>query len=377
VMHLNRNLELLVQDRTEELSRSEQKYRRIFEGSMDMIFILDEHGLFVDINPAGLTTLGYLRDDLIGKMALTDLFLSPNECEDLVRDVRSEGFVKDRECHFIEKNGSELHALLSATVRKDQSGRVRSYEGIAKDITARVHMERQLQRADKLASLGQISTGIAHEINNPLGIMLGYTQLLLRDHHSGSQTYDDLKTIEKHARNCKTIVEDLLKFARGARTVKALVDVNECLTEVGSLLSHQFELDNISLQSDLDPSVPQIIADAEKLKQVFMNLLMNAKQAISRNGHITVTTAIDNSRDKIKISIEDSGCGIPQELIYKIFDPFFTTKPVGEGTGLGLSVSYGIIQDHSGRVEVESRPGKGTKFVITLPVEGEPSQTVQ
>jgi signal transduction histidine kinase len=263
-----------------------------------------------------------------------------------------------------------MHALLSATARKDESGKVTSYEGIAKDITARVHMERQLQRADKLASLGQISTGIAHEINNPLGIMLGYTQLLLRDHSPGSQIHDDLKTIEKHARNCKTIVEDLLKFARGAKTVKALVDVNECIKEVYSLLSHQFELDNISLQACLDDSVPEIVADAEKLKQVFMNLLVNAKQAIARNGQITVTTRVDDSKDNIQISIEDSGCGIPQELIYKIFDPFFTTKPVGEGTGLGLSVSYGIIQDHNGRIEVESRPGNGAKFVITLPVEG-------
>ncbi len=376
VMHLNRNLELLVRHRTEELSRSEQKYRRIFEGSMDMIFILDAQGNFLDINRAGFETLGYGRDDLIGKRALAELFSSKQDYEDLIRDIRLEGFVKDRECHFLEKSGSELHTLLSVTVRKDESGRATSYEGIAKDITARVHMERQLQRADKLASLGQISTGIAHEINNPLGIMLGYTQLLLRDHASGSQIHDDLKTIEKHARNCKTIVEDLLKFARGARTNKTLADVNECLREVSSLLAHQLELDNIAVRTDLDESIPKIIADAEKLKQVFMNLLMNAKQAISRNGEITVTTSIEDSGDSVQVSISDTGCGIPHDLIDKVFDPFFTTKPVGEGTGLGLSVSYGIIQDHNGRIEVESRQGKGTKFVITLPVEGDRGQVI-
>lgn len=373
VMHLNRNLESLVRHRTEELSRSEQKYRRIFEGSMDMIFILDEQGRFLDLNPAGLATLGYGREDLIGKMSLRRLFSSDQDYETLIRDIHSTGFVTDRECRFLEKNGSELNILLSATVRKDQTGRPASYEGIAKDITARVHMERQLQRADKLASLGQISTGIAHEINNPLGVMLGYTQLLLRDHPPGTQIHDDLKTIEKHGRNCKAVVEDLLKFARSTRTQKALVDLNESLAEVASLLAHQFELDKVALHTEFDPSLPQIVADAEKLKQVFMNLLMNAKQAISGKGEIVVRTSKESPGDRVQVSVTDTGCGIPSDLIDKIFDPFFTTKPVGEGTGLGLSVSYGIIQDHSGRIEVESHAGKGSKFVVTLPVQEESS----
>jgi two-component system, NtrC family, sensor kinase len=373
VMHLNRNLESLVRHRTEELGRSEQKYRRVFQGSMDMIFILDDQALFLDVNPAGLATLGYDRQDLIGKITLRELFSCGQDYENLIQDIRSAGFVKDRECRLLEKSGSEIHVLLSATARKDESGRPASYEGIGKDITARVHMERQLLRADKLASLGQVSTGIAHEINNPLGVMLGYTQLLLRDHPPGTQIHDDLKTIEKHGRNCKAVVEDLLKFARSTRTTKTLVNLNESLTEVTSLLAHQFELDNIVLRTELDGSLPKMVADAEKLKQVFMNLLMNAKQAISGKGQITIATSKEDSGESVQVSVADTGCGIPSDLIDKIFDPFFTTKPVGEGTGLGLSVSYGIIQDHSGRIEVESHPGQGSKFVITLPVQEEPS----
>lgn len=376
VMRLNRNLESLVRHRTEELSRSEQKYRRIFEGSMDMIFILDEQGRFLDLNPAGLATLGYDRQDLLGSITLRELFLSDQGYETLIRDIHSAGFVKDRECRLLGRGGSELHMLLSATVRKDESGRPASYEGIAKDITARVHMERRLQRADKLASLGQISTGIAHEINNPLGVMLGYTQLLLRDHPPGTQIHDDLKTIEKHGRNCKAVVEDLLKFARSTRTTKTLVDLNESLREVTSLLAHQFELDNIALRTELDGSLPNMVADAEKLKQVFMNLLMNAKQAISGKGEITIATSKEGSGESVQVSVSDTGCGIPPDLIDKVFDPFFTTKPVGEGTGLGLSVSYGIIQDHGGRIEVESQPGQGSKFVVTLPVQADPSSSI-
>lgn len=369
VMHLNRNLESLVVQRTEELSRSEKKYRRIFEGSMDMIFILDDQGLFLDINEAGLTALGdRKRDEVTGTMSLADLFESSDDYRQFVSDLHSDGYVKDRQCHLRAADGSDFYILVSATVRKDDAGRVISYEGMAKDITARLYMERQLQQADKLASLGQISTGLAHEINNPLGVMLGYTQLLLRDNAPGTQIYDDLKTIEKHARNCKTVVEDLLKFARSTRTTKSSIDINECIEDVISLLGHQFELDNITVDARLDQNLPPLIADGEKLKQVFMNLLMNAKQAISGEGSIQVGTRLDSPGRNVLVSISDNGCGIPARQINRIFDPFFTTKPVGEGTGLGLSVSYGIIQDHDGRIEVDSRPGKGSTFTLVLPV---------
>lgn len=369
VMHLNKNLESLVVQRTEELSRSERKYRRMFERSMDMIFILDDQGRFLDINKAGLKALGYSSPRaLTGNTRLADLFEQQDEYEALVRDLHADGYVMDRQCRLRSADGSELCILVSATVRKDDARSVVGYEGIAKDITARLHMERQLQQADKLASLGQISTGLAHEINNPLGVMLGYTQLLLRDNSPGTQIYDDLKTIEKHARNCKTVVEDLLKFARGTRTTKSSIEVNDCLLEVLSLLGHQFELDNITVKTRLDGNLPSLTADGEKLKQVFMNLLMNSRQAITGEGLIEVKTSLDGSGSNVLVSFADNGCGIPATQIDKIFDPFFTTKPVGEGTGLGLSVSYGIIQDHDGRIEVESRPGTGSTFTLVLPV---------
>lgn len=367
VMRLNQDLESLVQHRTQELAQSEKKYRRVFEGSMDIIFILDSSARFIDMNKAGVTTLRHERREEVVGMPLEEVFVAREDCVKLIQDLDFYGFVIDRECNFIAKGGSQLHVLLSATSRKNDAGVIESYEGIAKDITARVHMERQLQRADKLASLGQISTGIAHEINNPLGVMLGYTQLLLRDHTPGTQIHDDLKTIEKHARNCKTIVEDLLKFARGTTTRMDLIHVNQTLDEVVSLLAHQFELDKIILRKEFDLGLPSIVADGEKLKQVFMNLLMNAKHSMTGPGTIGITTASDHSDGSVRIAISDNGCGIPEGIIGKIFDPFFTTKPVGEGTGLGLSVSYGIIHDHNGRIEVKSVPDRGTTFTIILP----------
>ncbi|MEW6349916.1 MAG: ATP-binding protein [Thermodesulfobacteriota bacterium] len=374
VLHLNRNLENLVRHRTDELSKSEKKYRRIFEGSMDMIFVLDPTGRFGEINPAGLGTLGYEREDLIGRTAFGDLFVSREGFRLFMEDLDGKGFVRDREFKLYTKRGDELHLLLSATARKTDAGEVERYEGIGKDITSRVQMERQLQRADRLASLGQISTGIAHEINNPLGIMLGYTQLLLRDHPPESEIHDDLKIIEKHARNCKTVVEDLLKFARSSPTRKGSVDVNQCLDEVVSLLAHQLELDNIVLKWDPDLTVPRVTADGEKLKQVFMNLLMNARQAITGKGTITLHTSSDVPNSMVHVTCSDTGSGIPYDAIDKIFDPFFTTKPVGEGTGLGLSVSYGIVAEHNGRIEVQSQVGLGSTFTVSLPAGAEKDQ---
>ncbi|MBI5570400.1 MAG: PAS domain S-box protein [Desulfomonile tiedjei] len=378
VMRLNRNLESLVRQRTEELSRSEKKYRRVFEGSMDMIFILDGDARFVDINNAGLTSLGYAaKEELVGVLDFRSFFVHEPDYIGLMNELRTNGFVRDRECRLRSNQGSELFVLLSATARTDGQSGITGYEGIAKDLTARLLMEKQLQRADKLASLGQISTGIAHEINNPLGVMLGYTQLLLRENTEGTQVYEDLKIIEKHARNCKTVVDDLLKFARGTRTNKTSIEVNQCVQEVLSLVSHQFELDKITLETDLDPDLPTLVADGEKLKQVIMNLLMNARQAIQGSGSISVATKADPAEQCLRISIRDTGCGIPDELIDKIFDPFFTTKPVGEGTGLGLSVSYGIIQDHNGLIEAHSEVDSGSTFTVVLPVTmGTPPQSV-
>jgi PAS domain S-box-containing protein len=370
VRRLNRDLESLVQRRTEELSRSERKYRRIFEGSMDMIFILDEEGRFLDINGAGVQILGAnTKDDLVGRAELTDFFVNEKERQAWMNELKSRGFVKDRECRITSRAGSELALLLSVAERKESAGRSSFYEGMGKDVTSRRRMERQLQMADKLASLGQISAGIAHEINNPLGIVMGYTQLLLRGTAPGTQAHDDLKTIEKHARNCKTVVEDLLKFARSTRTNKTSVDLNQCIGEVLPLLAHQMELDDICVTIDLHDGPLYVVGDSEKLKQVFMNLLVNARQAVRKEGVITVRTFVDPDGTAACARISDSGCGIPPDLMHKIFDPFFTTKPVGEGTGLGLSVSYGIVQDHGGRIEVESRVGEGSVFTVELPLD--------
>ena len=210
----------------ETLARSESKYKRIFETSMDMIFVADNKGLIQDINPAGRKMLGW---DPKAGAHLADLFEDPERFAFFFQRVNSDGYVKDTECRMRRKDGSVLEVLLSSTAHVDAAGRIIGYEGIVKDITLRKNMEQQLLQADKLASIGQLAAGVAHEINNPLGLILGYTQLLIRNSSDASQNLEDLRTIEKQARNCKVIVQALLNFARRTETRKAPSGHPRCL----------------------------------------------------------------------------------------------------------------------------------------------------
>jgi signal transduction histidine kinase len=225
-----------------------------------------------------------------------------------------------------------------------------------------------MAQADKLASIGQLSAGIAHEINNPLGIILGYTQLLIRDEPLQTERYGDLKTIEKHTKYCKLIVEDLLSFARSSNPEKEMIKIHEVIDDVLNFIQHHSESNHIEIIRNYDSSVPPIRMDEKKIKQVFMNLMMNAQHAVGEKGTILLSTTFKAAAGLVSINITDTGYGINKRDLSRIFDPFFTTKPTGEGTGLGLSVSYGIIKNHGGDITVESKPGKGSTFSVILPV---------
>lgn len=224
-----------------------------------------------------------------------------------------------------------------------------------------------MAQADKLASIGELSSGVAHEINNPLGIILGYTQLLLRKEKPDSARYPDFKTIEKHARSCKTIVEDLLSFARTSPPKKETVDIHTVIDEVIDFVQPHSGLEKIEIEKRYDRGLTPLVLDQKKIKQVIMNLVMNARHAIGAAGTLTVTTRMDATTGHTCVSIKDTGYGIEKQDLPRIFDPFFTTKPTGEGTGLGLSVSYGIVKSHGGHIDVTSKPGQGSEFIVSLP----------
>ncbi|MHC1724724.1 MAG: nitrogen regulation protein NR(II) [Syntrophobacteraceae bacterium] len=367
LLFLNRNLENLVEARTRELALSERKYRRIFEVSRDLMAVITTDGHILDMNPAGKIILG-IEPGEKDLPVFSSYFQLAGDWEYLADILRREGFTPDSEIQLKRDDAITISVIMNAAAEKNPDGTISSIQLMAKDISSRKAMEQQLLLADKLASIGQLAAGIAHEINNPLSIILGYTQLLLRNEQQGTQTHDDCKKIEKATRACKTIISDLLSFARSTPTRKGIGDIHGALKELLSVIQHQFELDGVHIKSHFDPELPQMLIDEGKMKQVFMNLLMNAKQAIGKKGQIDIRTLYQPENGKALIEVRDTGCGMEAEIRARIFDPFFTTKPTGEGTGLGLSVSYGIVKDHGGEIRVESKPGAGTLFTVILPV---------
>lgn len=361
---INRHLDELVREKTRELISSERKYRRLFESAQEVIAVVSHDGSIVDMNPAGLKLFGLSLDNIESEN-FKNFFYDMKEFDRLRNRLEKEGAVTNWECAIKNPHGEKKLTMLISGAREVEQ--VERYVLWLRDITQRKFIEQQLLHTDKLSSIGRLAAGIAHEINNPLGIILGYTQLLLRSEPPDSERYSDLKTIEKHVRMCKTIVGDLLKFSRMTPTEKQPGDIHDVIDEVLTMLHHHLEGSGIVVEKDFDRSVPGFSFDSGKMKQVFINMLMNARDAIgSYGGRISIRTRfIDNS---LRICIEDDGAGISSEQIHKIFEPFYTTKPPGKGTGLGLSVSYGIIADHGGNIFVESTEGKGTTFTIVIPI---------
>lgn len=365
---LNRHLENLVTERTKEVAVSEGKYRRIFEVSKDMILVTSKDGIIMEINPEGYTMLRLKRADGLNGKRFRDFFSDEKDWERIERTLEINGFVTNVELELKRSDGAKMGSLISGSFDSGLPGQEGTIHFLVKDIEQRRLMEKQMAQADKLASIGQLSAGIAHEINNPLGVIQGYTQLLLRNEKTETDRYSDLKTIEKHVKNCKSIVEDLLNFARSSKSEIKTTWINEAADDVLNFVLHHSKLDGIDITRNYDEGAPPMLLDEKKIKQVMINLLMNAGHAVGEKGSISLSTKYIKQDNKVAITVADTGYGIEKKNLPRIFDPFFTTKPTGEGTGLGLSVSYGIVKSHGGEILVESEPGEKTLFTVILPV---------
>jgi two-component system NtrC family sensor kinase len=229
--------------------------------------------------------------------------------------------------------------------------------------------QEQLIQSEKLASLGKLAAGIAHEINNPLTGILTYSSLLLKEHKENPQMKEDLEVIVSETTRCRKIVKGLLEFARQTEPSKTRADINKVVEETLSLLQNQAIFLNISVEKKLNENLPAVMMDIDQIKQVFVNIILNAAEAMSQGGTLTISTDLNHEKKFVNVSFTDTGSGISEENLPRIFDPFFTTKRSGRGTGLGLSVSYGIIQRHNGYLEVKSHLGKGSTFTVKLPLE--------
>jgi PAS domain S-box-containing protein len=367
------------------LVNQQQLLKTILDVTPDMVSLQDENLLYRAVNPAFCQYLGLVEKDIIGK---SDFEVFPqtqaesNRREDL--QILQSGFALSKEIEVNRESHRRWFHLIKIPVYAQD--RIVGLLMTARDITEVKQYQEQLIQSLKMEQLGKLAGGVAHEINTPLCIILGYAQMLLEDLPQDSESHEFLKIIEKQAQICRRIVADLLGFSRQIESKMAEMDLNQSLEEVLQLVRHPFKQHWVDLEVDLAHNLPTIVGDQEKLKQVWVNLLNNAFDAVREGGSIAVTTRLCPRGQRILVTFADNGSGIKSENLTRIFDPFFTTKGPTGGTGLGLSVSFGIIQDHHGKISVASpippryrdtlkaakdSTGPGTIFLVELPVSRE------
>ena len=291
------------------------------------------------------------QDKSVGQIVIDNraskLTYSDKELEELLTFGSATGVAISR--YKLQEKLNERSEELAAAVWKEELAR------------------EQLMRGERLASVGKMAAGAAHEINNPLAVISGRAQMLLKDEKNEKKA-KALKLIVEQTRRASKILTDLMGFARPAMPKSEPTNVNFVIHHVLSMVENQLKLKNIECERKFAQGLPKILADKHQLEQVFLNIVLNAEHAMQQGGTLTVSTTLSNAKDKVIIKFVDTGVGIPKESLSHIFEPFFTTKEEGEGTGLGLSMSYGIITSHNGAIDVESTVGKGATFTITLPV---------
>jgi PAS domain S-box-containing protein len=350
-----------------ELTDSEEKFRRLVETSLDGI-VLHRDMKLLYVNRACLEMFNYQRPEEMLNRSLAQ-FVDPQYRQLVARWQtqlqRRPGTPRIFEMKGVRKDGStfDLEGVSFPATYEGQP----AIQTHIRDITHKKHLEDHLSRTEKLAALGQLAAGVAHEINNPLGGILVYSYLLMEDLEAGASERTQVEKIIREATRCKEIVQGLLEFSRNMPSKMVPLNINAILEEVISLVEDHLNFQSIKIVQNLDPHIPAILGDKSKLEQVFINLLMNSGESMKGEGRLTISTTLAKSAELVLIRIQDTGPGIPEPYLSRLFDPFFTTKEVGKGVGLGLSISYGIIQKHMGRVYVERTGIDGTVFAIELP----------
>ena len=354
----------------ERVMRAERHLASVVESANDLIVSMDAKGLVMTWNSAAERILGHPAREVVGR-PFKDLFpeLDRGRLQDLFARLAGGKEVQEIEAKM-KKGGDEVLISWRFSAMRDDGGQVVALVGVGRDLTEKRQLELQLIQSAKMAALGEMAGGIAHEIRNPLAITSSAAQILLKQGGNPKLRRECAEKIWAAATRAATIIESLLKFARPFGVGFEPLDINSLLKETLSLIGNQIDLQGIRVEERFDPHLPKTKGNRNQLQQVFMNLVLNAYRAMVDGGNLTISTQAKGevrSKKFVEISFQDAGCGIPEEHLPRIFDPFFTTMPVGEGTGLGLSIAYSIVKHHQGSIRVESRVGKGSTFTVSLP----------
>jgi histidine kinase len=362
-----------------EVEKSEKKYQTIFNTIPSPVFVLDGKTFnILDCNESATAIYGFNKEEMLMTSFLN--FFEENHREEYASELKSPNIL-DKVKH-LRRDGKTIYVNISISSAEYAGQEVLLI--ITSDITERLMAEQQLIQASKMATLGEMATGVAHELNQPLSVIKAASTFIIRKVRKKETIRDEiLKTLaeemDSHVDRAARIIDHMREFGRKSDVGMEKVQVNVPLKNALEIFSQQFKLREINVVKELEERLPPILADSNRLEQVFVNLLINARDAIEEKTdkanhegkpkEICLKTAFKNGM--VTIEVNDTGAGIPKSIIDKIFEPFFTTKKVGQGTGLGLSISYGIIQDYGGHIRAESREGVGSNFIIYFPVPDE------
>ncbi len=371
-----------------ELRESEERYRAYVDRAPDSVFIADARGTYVDVNAAAVHLTGYSNEELL-KMSLPDILHPDARCEALQDFAKlMSGVEISAEYHCLRADGSEYWMSMDAVKLSEErymafckdisrselakrllAGERDDMEQLVQERTRELETSRdELVQSQRLASVGTLAAGIAHEINNPIGAILNAAELAImcrEDEDAHDQQAQILDEIAQLAMRCGSIVRSVLRFSRGEVTSKSAADPRTTIDKAAFFVRNYALERSVTIEVEQSPQPATVVINSVEIEQVIVNVLRNAIDAAPRSGKVNVRC--ETLADRVRISVNDDGMGIDRESLAHIFDPFFTTRRAAGGTGLGLSVAHGIIAEHSGEIAVESELGKGTSFRIELP----------
>jgi len=370
-----------------KLQRTNAFLSNLIHSAVDCVIAADRNGKILIFNDSAAEVFGYTVEEALNSLNIRDVY-PDDHAREVMRKLRSDeyggrGKLETYHTDALAKSGERIPISLYASIIYEEGREVASI-GFFHDLRDRLRINAELEKtqlqllqSEKMASLGKLAAGVAHQINNPLAGITLYAKLTLEEYELEEGVRQDLGRILKDAERCRDTVKELLEFTRQTRHLMRSHDINQVISRTLFLLENQSLFQNIEIVKKFGDSLPAVYADIQQLNHLFMNIILNAAQAMDGKGELRIETARVTGKEQISIEISDTGPGIPEDIIPHIFDPFYTTKEEGKGTGLGLSLAYGIVENHGGRITARNKSGGGAAFNIVLPIATEENEGEQ